>query len=96
MYTEIAINEWKPWSNTSGITRHGVPTSSVTQVRDGRTDKAEVLQKFCGDQLPAPLSSSGSALWMKFHSDESDQYKGFKLNYKRSEPSKLQCFPQSP
>ena len=37
--------------------------------------------KYCGSDFPPIITSSGRFLWMRFHSDETIQYTGFKAVY---------------
>ncbi len=37
--------------------------------------------KFCGNDFPHLITSSGRSLWMRFHSDSTIQYHGFRAVY---------------
>ncbi|XP_028390643.1 uncharacterized protein LOC114515559 [Dendronephthya gigantea] len=50
-------------------------------VYDGNSMNAEKLGRFCGEQLPRQLFSSGSKLFFVFHTDSSVQEQGFVLDY---------------
>jgi len=39
------------------------------------------IERHCGDRFPERVVSSGQSLWMRFHSDETIQYSGFKAVY---------------
>jgi hypothetical protein len=45
------------------------------------TGSAASTGKLCGSSIPAPIFSSGNSAIVKFHSDYSEQMKGFKINY---------------
>ena len=40
-----------------------------------------VSGKFCGNNFPPEITSSGRSLWMRFISDSTIQYTGFKAVY---------------
>ena len=48
---------------------------------DGDSASATRLGRFCGQQLPRSLVSSGLKLFIVFHTDDSVTYPGFVLNY---------------
>ncbi|XP_028390641.1 cubilin-like [Dendronephthya gigantea] len=50
-------------------------------VYDGDSSYASKLGRYCGNQLPQSLTSSGVHLFIAFHSDGSQQRKGFVLDF---------------
>ncbi|XP_028419173.1 dorsal-ventral patterning tolloid-like protein 1 [Dendronephthya gigantea] len=50
-------------------------------VYDGDSSNASKIGRYCGNQLPRSLTSSGSHLFIAFHSDSSEQRPGFVLNF---------------
>jgi len=50
-------------------------------VRDGETPDSPEIGRYCGYAIPAPIQSSGSALWMKFRTDDSVRRQGFHVQY---------------
>ena len=52
------------------------------QVRDGRDISSTDLGKFCGNQEPNSLISSGNRMFIHFHSDKQQTRKGFILKWK--------------
>uniref|UniRef100_A0A182INM1 Uncharacterized protein n=1 Tax=Anopheles atroparvus TaxID=41427 RepID=A0A182INM1_ANOAO len=52
------------------------------EIFDGRSTEDTSLGKFCGDRMPAPYTSTGSTLLLKFHTDWSSPHPGFSLTYK--------------
>ncbi|TKS69516.1 Inactive serine protease PAMR1 [Collichthys lucidus] len=54
------------------------------EVRDGDGLSSPVIGRFCGDQLPPPMKSSGNLLHILFTSDGYNNYDGFVLTYQES------------
>ena len=42
--------------------------------------------KYCGRTLPEPVKASTQSLYIMFHSDEVDAFKGFKAEWTSTEP----------
>ena len=51
------------------------------EIYDGESDTANKLDKLCGSETPDTMESSGPQLFLRFHSDSSGEFKGFKLRY---------------
>ncbi|TRY89102.1 hypothetical protein DNTS_004573 [Danionella cerebrum] len=51
------------------------------EVRDGTGENDPLFGKYCGDILPPPIMSSTNGLWIRFQSDASDAYAGFRATY---------------
>ena len=51
------------------------------EIYDGESDTANRLGKLCGGEIPDTVESSGPQLFLRFHSDSSVAFKGFKLRY---------------
>lgn len=51
------------------------------EIRDGEHGYSPLIGKYCGSDFPPIITSSGRFLWMRFHSDETIQYTGFKAVY---------------
>ncbi|XP_029110994.1 cubilin [Scleropages formosus] len=51
------------------------------EVRDGLTETAPLVGKYCGSTLPAPIISSSNGLWVRFKSDTSISKAGFRAVY---------------
>uniref|UniRef100_A0A8C4MP90 Inactive serine protease PAMR1 n=1 Tax=Equus asinus TaxID=9793 RepID=A0A8C4MP90_EQUAS len=47
------------------------------EVRDGDDSDGQIIKRFCGNERPAPIRSSGSSLHILFHSDGSKNFDGF-------------------
>uniref|UniRef100_T1J871 CUB domain-containing protein n=1 Tax=Strigamia maritima TaxID=126957 RepID=T1J871_STRMM len=56
-------------------------THDILEVRDGRGGHAPLLQRLCGMKFPARLRSAGEYMWLRFQSDESLEYGGFRAFY---------------
>ena len=55
------------------------------EVSNGKTrDSANQIAKLCGTELPKPITSGGPHLFLKFHSDSSMAFKGFKLRFNKT------------
>ena len=51
------------------------------ELRDGPFGYSPLLGRFCGKSPPAILDTSGRFLWIRFKSDESIEYSGFKIQF---------------
>ncbi|RXN26459.1 inactive serine protease PAMR1-like protein [Labeo rohita] len=47
------------------------------EVRDGDSPKSPVIGRYCGDENPSPIRSSGNSLHIRFVSDGYNNYDGF-------------------
>ncbi|XP_072010324.1 cubilin [Engystomops pustulosus] len=56
---------------------------SVTfiEIRDGDTETAPLIDRFCNSTIPAPITSSSETLWIKFKSDPSATRSKFRAFY---------------
>ncbi|XP_064643493.1 cubilin-like [Lineus longissimus] len=52
------------------------------EIRDGGTENAPVLGRYCGSESPGTIKSSGNVLYIRFTTDDSIPRKGFKAVYK--------------
>ncbi|XP_040919484.1 inactive serine protease PAMR1 [Toxotes jaculatrix] len=57
------------------------------EVRDGDDLSSPVVGRFCGDQLPPPVKSSGNLLHILFISDGYNNFDGFVLTFQESSVS---------
>ncbi|KAJ6666703.1 hypothetical protein lerEdw1_020427 [Lerista edwardsae] len=48
------------------------------EVRDGDTELAPLINKFCGNSLPSVITSNGNSLWVRFKSEISAHKSSFK------------------
>ena len=51
------------------------------EIRDGEHGYSPVLARYCGTSYPSPVTSSESYIWMRFRSDDTIEYAGFKAVY---------------
>uniref|UniRef100_W5MX16 Cubilin n=1 Tax=Lepisosteus oculatus TaxID=7918 RepID=W5MX16_LEPOC len=51
------------------------------EVRDGSLETDPLIGKYCGSSLPAPITSTSNALWLRFKSDASVTRGGFRATY---------------
>ena len=50
------------------------------EIRDGQSVYDDQIgPKLCGSDIPGPITSNGKYLKLIFHSDDSNTYKGFKI-----------------
>lgn len=55
------------------------------EVYNGETrESANQVAKLCGDVLPDPIISSGPQVFLRFYSDLTFAFKGFKLQFKKT------------
>ncbi|XP_026728615.1 neuropilin and tolloid-like protein 2 [Trichoplusia ni] len=60
------------------------------EIRDGYYGYADLLGRFCGQAFPRTLKTKGPHVWLKFHSDDTIEYDGFRINIEFKEgPSHL-------
>uniref|UniRef100_A0A673BXW6 Si:ch211-102l7.3 n=1 Tax=Sphaeramia orbicularis TaxID=375764 RepID=A0A673BXW6_9TELE len=57
------------------------------EVRDGEDLSSPVIGRFCGDQIPPPIKSSGNNLHILFTSDGYNNFDGFVLTFQESSGS---------
>ncbi|CAB3232449.1 unnamed protein product, partial [Arctia plantaginis] len=50
------------------------------EIRDGFYGFAKLLGKVCGQAFPKQITTSGPYAWLKFHSDDTIEYEGFKIS----------------
>ncbi|XP_072431088.1 cubilin [Chiloscyllium punctatum] len=56
-------------------------SSVYVEVHDGGTEMDPLISKFCGSTLPAPITTSGNKMWIKFKADVSTSKGGFLALY---------------
>ena len=59
------------------------PTCSCDhfEVRDGTVASSELLGRYCGNEHPAAVQSSGRSMWIEFDTDFTDNERGFFATY---------------
>ena len=58
-----------------------VCTCDHVEIRDGSDGSSPSLGRFCSDNKPSPIQSSGRFLWIEFDSDLTTNEKGFSATY---------------
>ncbi|XP_033110748.1 cubilin-like [Anneissia japonica] len=51
------------------------------EVRDGLSETSPLLGKYCSVQNPPPVFTTGPYAWIKFHSDSTENDRGFHITY---------------
>ncbi|KAG8443219.1 hypothetical protein GDO86_011865 [Hymenochirus boettgeri] len=54
---------------------------SYLEIRDGDTETAPLIGRYCNSSIPSPVTSSSKALWIKFKSDSSVARSSFRAFY---------------
>ncbi|XP_063777593.1 cubilin [Pseudophryne corroboree] len=54
---------------------------SLMEIRDGTTEMAPLIGRYCNSTIPAPITSSSNTLWIKFKSDASATKASFRAFY---------------
>ncbi|OWR41125.1 hypothetical protein KGM_214928 [Danaus plexippus plexippus] len=52
------------------------------EIRDGKRGYAKLLGKVCGEAFPRTYTTTGPHAWLKFHSDDTIEYEGFRIDIK--------------
>ncbi len=60
------------------------------EVRDGDSPKSPVIGRYCGDESPLPIRSSGNSLHIRFVSDGYNNYDGFFATFQEVSGTKNQ------
>ena len=61
-FLSIDIGEYPRWCLYG---RGNIPVGDYLEVKDGPSAGSPLLDYFCGKEIPAPIQSSQSNLWMK-------------------------------
>jgi len=65
------------------------------EIRDGSEGYSTLIGKYCGSDFPPIITSSGRSLWLRFVSDGTIEYRGFKAVYNFI-PNPLETLPFIP
>ncbi|XP_062900253.1 cubilin isoform X2 [Mobula hypostoma] len=63
------------------IEHHEDCSFDYLEIRDGLLDQDPILRKYCGNESPPPLLTSGPTARIHFHSDKSNSGQGFYVTY---------------
>ncbi|KAK1174071.1 hypothetical protein AOXY_G4351, partial [Acipenser oxyrinchus oxyrinchus] len=66
---------------TLSLEHHDNCNYDYLEVRDGSSETDALIGKYCGSELPAPITSTSNRLWIKFKSDASITKGGFRAMY---------------
>lgn len=58
------------------------PSYDVVHVYNGESSSSPVIGRFSGSSLPSPVTSSSSKLFVRFTSDGSHTYQGFRARFR--------------
>ncbi|XP_076853669.1 inactive serine protease PAMR1 isoform X2 [Brachyhypopomus gauderio] len=61
------------------------------QVRDGDSLSSRVIGRYCGNDIPSPIRSSGDALHIQFVSDGYNNYDGFSATFQEHSGAVYKC-----
>jgi len=53
------------------------------EIRDGDSEQSPLINRFCGQDVPQPIVSTGNKVWIKFRADNSFTGQGFRAEYVR-------------
>ena len=62
-------------------TSHSCEYDSLEVYNGATKEPRNRVAKLCGSQLPDPITSTGNEMILRFHSDFSVGFKGFKLQF---------------
>jgi len=73
--------DFRDFFNVEPPSSEGKCEYDYLEVRDGRHGYSPLIGKYCGSYFPPIITSSGDSLWMRFISDGTIEYNGFKVVY---------------
>ncbi|XP_045505599.1 neuropilin and tolloid-like protein 1 [Colias croceus] len=65
------------------------------EIRDGLKGYAKLIDKVCGEAFPRQIRTTGPNAWLKFHSDDTIEYEGFRISINFIELSTSVSIPNS-
>jgi len=71
-------------------------TADYVVMRNGKDKSAPLIGKYCGRTLPEPVYASAQSLYIMFHSDELDAFKGFKADWTSTEAPTIKSTAHGP
>lgn len=54
------------------------------QVYEKNSDESSLIGRYCGDSLPAPISSNGNEIYLVFQTNMTNDNVGFQIYYEAS------------
>ncbi|XP_023934011.2 uncharacterized protein LOC112043004 [Bicyclus anynana] len=61
------------------IEEHPDCSYDYLEIRDGDKGYYNLLSKVCGEKFPPQITTTGPNAWLKFYSDDTIEYKGFRI-----------------
>ncbi|XP_022116781.2 uncharacterized protein LOC110994426 [Pieris rapae] len=61
------------------IEYHPQCTYDYLEIRDGPRGYSKLIDKVCGEAFPRQIRTTGPNAWLKFHSDDTIEYEGFRI-----------------
>ncbi|CAK1543630.1 unnamed protein product [Leptosia nina] len=74
---------------------HPECTYDYLEIRDGLRGYSKLIDKVCGEAFPRQIRTTGPNAWLKFHSDDTIEYEGFRININFVELSTSVSIPES-
>ena len=53
------------------------------ELRDGDRSTSSIIGRYCSSTMPSKIISTGNQLYVKFVTDGSNQYSGFKATFRK-------------
>jgi len=73
--------DFRDYFNIEPPTNEGSCDYDYLEIRDGDQGYSTLIDKYCGSNFPPIITSSGRSLWLRFVSDGTIEYQGFKAVY---------------
>jgi len=73
--------DFRDYFNIEPPTNEGHCDYDYLEIRDGDQGYSPLINKFCGSNFPPIITSSGESLWLRFVSDGTIEYNGFRAVY---------------
>jgi len=73
--------DFRDYFNIEPPTNEGNCDYDYLEIRDGDQGYSTLIDKYCGSDFPPMITSSGRSLWLRFVSDGTIEYSGFKAVY---------------
>jgi len=87
--------DFRDYFNIEPPSNEGNCDYDYLEIRDGDQGYSTLIDKYCGSNFPPIITSSGRSLWLRFVSDGTIEYNGFKAVYNFI-PNPLETLPFIP
>jgi len=91
-YGHFVRVDFRDYFNIEPPTNEGNCDYDYLEVRDGDQGYSPLIDKYCGSNFPPMITSSGGSLWLRFVSDGTIEYSGFRAVYNFI-PNPLESIP---